>query len=101
VRGAQKFLVFGHLLQQVFECALHRSLGRLGFGLHGHLSGRQPQVQRNAGSFAGGDLLHHAFEMDQFRAKDLQAFPQFFDLMLDVFFYGGSFVKPVTDVDVH
>jgi hypothetical protein len=39
--------------------------------------------------------------MHQFRAEDLQAFPQFFDLMLDVFFYSGSFVKPVTDVDVH
>jgi hypothetical protein len=39
--------------------------------------------------------------MDQFRAKELQPFPQFFDLMLDVFFYGGSFMKPVTDVDVH
>jgi hypothetical protein len=39
--------------------------------------------------------------MNQFRTEHLQPFPQFFDLMLDVFFYGGSFVEPVTDVDVH
>jgi hypothetical protein len=39
--------------------------------------------------------------VDQFRAEDLQALAQFFDLMLEVFFYGGSFMKAVTDVDVH
>ena len=39
--------------------------------------------------------------MDQLGAEDLQAFSQFFDLMLDVFFYGGSFMKAVTDVNVH
>jgi hypothetical protein len=39
--------------------------------------------------------------MNELGAEDLQAFPQFFDLMLDIFFYGGSFMKPVTDVNVH
>jgi hypothetical protein len=39
--------------------------------------------------------------VDQFGAKDLQSFLQFFDLMLDVFFYGGNFMKPVTEVNVH
>jgi len=39
--------------------------------------------------------------MNQLGTEDLQPFPQFFDLMLNVFFYCGSFMKPVTDVDVH
>jgi hypothetical protein len=39
--------------------------------------------------------------MHQFRTEHLQPFPQFFKLMLDVFFYGGSFMKAVTNVDVH
>jgi len=39
--------------------------------------------------------------VNQFGTEDLQAFPQFFDLMLNVFFYGGSLMKTVTDVDVH
>ena len=39
--------------------------------------------------------------MNKFGTKNLQAFSQFFDLVLEVFFYGGSFMKPVTDVDVH
>jgi hypothetical protein len=39
--------------------------------------------------------------MNQLGAEDLQAFSQFFDLMLDIFFYGGSFMKAVTDVNVH
>jgi hypothetical protein len=39
--------------------------------------------------------------VDEFGPEDLQAFPQFFDLMLSFFFYGGRFMKTVTDVDVH
>ncbi len=39
--------------------------------------------------------------MDRFAAEDLQASSQFFNLMLNVFFYSGSFMKAVTDVDVH
>jgi hypothetical protein len=66
-----------------------------------HLSRRQAQVERNAGAFARREFFDHAFQMDQFGTEDLQAFSQFFDLMLDVFFYGGSFMKAVTDVDVH
>ena len=66
-----------------------------------HLSRRQAQVERNAGAFARGDLLDHAFQVNEFGPENLQAFSQFFDLMLDVFFYGGSFMKTVTDVDVH
>jgi hypothetical protein len=77
VRGAQQFFVFIDLLQQIFECALHRGRGGRGFGLHRHLSRRQAQVQRDAGAFAGGDFLHHAFEMNQFRAENLQALRSF------------------------
>jgi hypothetical protein len=39
--------------------------------------------------------------MNEFGAENLQPLPQFFNLMLDIFFYRGSLVKPVTDVDVH
>jgi hypothetical protein len=39
--------------------------------------------------------------MDQVRAEHLQPFLQFFDLVLDVFFYGGIFVKPINNVNVH
>jgi hypothetical protein len=39
--------------------------------------------------------------VDEFGPEDLQAFPQFFDLVLSFFFYGGRFMKTVTDVDVH
>jgi hypothetical protein len=39
--------------------------------------------------------------MNQFRAKNLQSLPQFFYVMLEILFYGRSFMKPVTDVDVH
>jgi hypothetical protein len=39
--------------------------------------------------------------VDEFRPKHLQAFAQFFDQVLEVFLYGGTFVKPVTDVDIH
>jgi len=39
--------------------------------------------------------------MNEFRAENLQPLPQFFDVMLNIFFYGGSFMKPITDVDVH
>ena len=49
----------------------------------------------------GGDFFHHAFQVNEFRTENLKPFSQFFDLMLDVFFYGGSFVKPVTDMNVH
>jgi hypothetical protein len=48
-----------------------------------------------------GNLLDHALEVNQFGTENLQAFPQFFDLMLDVFFYSGSLMKPVADMDVH
>jgi hypothetical protein len=39
--------------------------------------------------------------MHKFGPEDLQAFAQFFNLMLDVFLYGGSLMKAITDVDVH
>ena len=39
--------------------------------------------------------------MDQIRAEDLQSLVQFFDLVLNVFFYGGIFVKPINNVNVH
>jgi hypothetical protein len=39
--------------------------------------------------------------MNQVRTEDLQPFLQFVDLVLDVFFYGGSFMKAITNVDVH
>jgi hypothetical protein len=39
--------------------------------------------------------------MNKFRTEDLKPFSQFFDLMLNVFFYGGSFMKAITDVNVH
>jgi hypothetical protein len=39
--------------------------------------------------------------MDQLRPEDLEALSQLFNLMLDVFFYGGSFMKTITDVNVH
>ncbi len=65
------------------------------------MSGGQAQVEGDAGAFAGGNLLDHAFQVDQLGTEDLQALSQSFDLMLDVFFYGGSFMKTITDVDVH
>jgi hypothetical protein len=39
--------------------------------------------------------------VDELRAEYLQPLLQFFDLMLNVFFYGGDFMKTVTDVNVH
>jgi hypothetical protein len=39
--------------------------------------------------------------VNEFRPENLQPFSQFFYLMVDVFFYDGSFMKTVTDVDVH
>ena len=39
--------------------------------------------------------------MNQFRTKHLEAFPQFFDLMVDFFFEVRSFLDLVTDMDVH
>ena len=39
--------------------------------------------------------------MDEFGTENLQTFLQFFDLMLDIFFDGGNFVKTVTEVNVH
>jgi hypothetical protein len=39
--------------------------------------------------------------MNEFRAENLQAFLQFFNLMLNVFFRGRRLVKTVTDVNVH
>jgi hypothetical protein len=39
--------------------------------------------------------------MNQFGAENLKALTQFFDVMLEILLYGGSFMKPVTDVDVH
>src|ERR1700678_2745088 len=39
--------------------------------------------------------------MNELGAKDLQPFLQFSDLMLNVVFDGGSFMKTITQVDVH
>jgi hypothetical protein len=39
--------------------------------------------------------------VDEIRTEDLQAFLQFFDLMLDIFFYRGNFMQAVTDVNIH
>jgi hypothetical protein len=39
--------------------------------------------------------------VDEFGTENLQTFLQFFDLMLDVFFYGGNLMKTVADVNVH
>jgi hypothetical protein len=39
--------------------------------------------------------------MDQFRAKDLEPFTQFFDLMLDIFLEGRGFRKAIADVNIH
>jgi hypothetical protein len=39
--------------------------------------------------------------MDEFRAKYLQTFLQFLDLMLNISFDGGNFMKTVADVNVH
>jgi hypothetical protein len=101
VAGAQQGFVFIELLQQIFERGFYGGCGGWGFGLDGHLSGGQAQVERDAYAFARRDLFDHAFEVDEFGAKDLQACSQFFDLMLKVFLYGGSFMKAVTDVNVH
>jgi hypothetical protein len=101
VAGAKQGLVFIDLLQQIFECDFNCGCGGWGFGLDGHLSRGQAQVERDAYAFARRNLFDHTFEVDEFGAKDLQAFSQFFDLMLEVFLYGGSFMKAVTDVNVH
>jgi hypothetical protein len=39
--------------------------------------------------------------MNELRPENLEPLSQFFDLMLNVFFYGGSFMETVTDVNVH
>jgi hypothetical protein len=39
--------------------------------------------------------------VNKFRAKNLQPFTQLFNLKLNFFFDGGSFMKTVTDMDVH
>jgi hypothetical protein len=39
--------------------------------------------------------------MDEVGAKYLKAFSQFFDLVLEVFLYGGAFMKAIADVNVH
>ena len=101
MRRAQLLFVLVDLLQQVFERGLHGSGGASGRGLRRHLSRRQTQVERNTDPFARRDLFHHAFQVNEFGPENLQPFSQLFYLMVDVFFYGGSFVKTVTDVDVH
>ena len=90
-----------HLLQQIFERTLDRGFGSRSFRLHRHLARRQTQVQRNAGAFARQILLDCSLQMHQFGPEDLQAFAQFFNLVLDVFLYGGSLMKTITDMDVH
>jgi len=65
------------------------------------LTGGQPEIQGNNCALAGGDFFHHAFEVDKIGTKDLQTLLQFFDLMLNVFFYGGKFWKTITDMNVH
>ena len=47
------------------------------------------------------DRFHCAFQMHQVRAKDLQTATEFFDLCVDFFFYVGSFVDLVSDMNVH
>jgi hypothetical protein len=39
--------------------------------------------------------------VDKVGAKNLKAFSQFFDLVLEIFLYGGTFMKTVTNVNVH
>jgi hypothetical protein len=39
--------------------------------------------------------------VDEFGTENLQTFLQFFDLMLNVFFYGGNLMKTVANVNVH
>jgi hypothetical protein len=39
--------------------------------------------------------------VDELWAENLQTCLQSFDLMLDIFFYGGNFMKTVADVNVH
>jgi hypothetical protein len=39
--------------------------------------------------------------VDEFGAENLQTLLQSFDLVLDIFFDGGKFVKTITDVNVH
>src|SRR5579862_7214632 len=39
--------------------------------------------------------------MNELRAEHLQPFSQFFDVMLNVFFQGGGFMKAVADMNVH
>ncbi len=101
MRRAQHVFVLIDLLQQILKRSLHRGCSGRSRSLHCHLTRRQAQVQRNAGALAGRDLLDHALQVDKFGTENLQAFLQFFDLMLDVFFYGGNFMKTVTDVNVH
>ena len=39
--------------------------------------------------------------MNEFGPENLQAFAQFFNVMLNVFLYGGSLMKTIADVNVH
>ncbi len=90
-----------YLLQQILECTLDRGRSGRGRDLHRHLARRQPQIQRNAGALAGRSFLHHSLQVDEFGTENLQTFLQSFDLMLDIFFDGGNFMKTVADVNVH
>ena len=65
------------------------------------MTGRQAQIQRRARALAGRVLLDDSLEVYQFRPEYQQAFSQFFDLVLYVFFDRGKFGKTVAEVNVH
>ena len=101
VGRTQNVFVLADLLQQVFKRALHGRRGGRRRCLHRHLTRGQAQIQGNTGALAGRDLFHHSLQVDELGTENLQAFLQFFDLVLDVFLDGGNFMKTITDVNVH
>ena len=89
------------LLQQILKCTLHGSR-RVGAEVctaicpEGNRKFSDTLVPSRRRCF-----FHHSLEVDEFGTEHLQTFLQFFDLVLNIFFDGGNFMKTVTDVNVH
>jgi hypothetical protein len=89
------------LLQEVVEGGFYGRGGRGSFLLGGHLAGGQTKIQRNDDAFARGVLLDESLEMNEFGAKGLQAFSQFFHLLVYFFFNVRSFADFISNMNVH
>jgi hypothetical protein len=76
----------GNLLQQVVEGSLDGRGCDRRFPGRSHLAGWQAEIQGHDSAFPGRVLLDHAFKVNEFGAKNLQALAQFLDLGVHFFF---------------